>query len=230
MDEEAPQEIVRRDCHDLLLAGLSVVLPAEGDAIVLEADEAMVRDRDAVGVASQVVEDVFGSAEGRLGIDDPVLGKELSEESLEACGCCEFLERTMELDLALEQKLLERGRELAAEDAAENPDRQEEAGRGGDPSGAVKREAAARYDAVDMRMVLEVLSPGVQHAEQSDIGTQVLRVASDFEQRGGTGTKEQIVEQPLVLQHECRQLMRQGEDDMEVGHGLRSQRSRLPWW
>jgi hypothetical protein len=42
--------------------------------------------------------------------------------------------------------------------------------------------------------VLEVLSPGVQHAEQSDIGTQVLRVASDFEQRGGTGTKEQIVE------------------------------------
>ena len=108
---------------------------------------------------------------------------------------------------------------LPAEDAAEKPDRQEEAGRGGNPSGAVKREAAARYDAVDVRMVLEVLSPGVQNAEQSHLGTEVLRVASDFEQRGGAGTKEQIVEHPLVLQHQKGQFMRQSEDDMEVGHG-----------
>ena len=32
----------------------------------------------------------------------------------------------MELELALEQKLLKLGRELAAEDTAENPDGQEE--------------------------------------------------------------------------------------------------------
>ena len=41
--------------------------------------------------------------------------------------CGEFLERAVELELALEQKLLEFGGELAAEDTAENPDRQEEA-------------------------------------------------------------------------------------------------------
>jgi hypothetical protein len=87
------------------------------------------------------------------------------------------------------------------------------------PSGAVEGEATARHDAVDVRMVLEVLSPGMEHAEQTDVGTQMLRVASDFEQRGSTGTEEQIVEQPLVLQHKRGQLMRQSEDDMEVGHG-----------
>ena len=33
----------------------------------------MVGDRDAMGVAGQIVENVFGAAEGRLGIDHPVL-------------------------------------------------------------------------------------------------------------------------------------------------------------
>ena len=68
-------------------------------------------------------------------------------------------------------------------------------------------------------MVLEVLSPGMEHAEQADIGTEMLRVTSDFEQRGSAGAEEQIVEQPLVLQHKRGQLMRQGEDEVEVGHG-----------
>ena len=80
-----------------------------------------------MGVAGEIVENVFGTTEGCLGVDDPVLGKEPPEEMLEAFRCGEFLERAVELELALEQKLLEFGGELAAEDAAESPDRQEEA-------------------------------------------------------------------------------------------------------
>ena len=87
----------------------------------------MVGDGDAVSVAGEVVEDVFRSTERRLGIDDPVLREDLSQETLEAFRPREFLERAMELQLALEQKLLEFGGELATKDAAENPDRQEEA-------------------------------------------------------------------------------------------------------
>ena len=33
----------------------------------------MVGDGDAMSVAGQVVENMFGAAEGRLGVDDPVL-------------------------------------------------------------------------------------------------------------------------------------------------------------
>ncbi len=36
MDEEPSQELVGRDSHDLLLAAGCVILPAEGDAILLE--------------------------------------------------------------------------------------------------------------------------------------------------------------------------------------------------
>jgi hypothetical protein len=69
VDEEASQELVCRDDHDLLLATASVVLPEEGDAFLLELQETMVGDGDAVGLAGQIVENVFRSTEGWLGID-----------------------------------------------------------------------------------------------------------------------------------------------------------------
>ena len=65
---------------------MSVVLPAEGDSIVVEGDETMVGDGNAVSVASQVVEDMFCPAERRLGVDDPVLMEELMGETVEASG------------------------------------------------------------------------------------------------------------------------------------------------
>jgi hypothetical protein len=58
-----------------------------------------------------------------------------------------------------------------------------------------------------MGMMLEVLSPGMEHAEESDVGSQVLRVASQFEHRRGAGAVEQIVEQPLVLQYKSGEFM-----------------------
>jgi hypothetical protein len=83
VDEESPQELVGGDGHDLVLAAVSVVLPAEGDSSLAEGYESVVGDRDAVGVASQIVKYMLGSPEGWLGIDDPVLGVELSEELAE---------------------------------------------------------------------------------------------------------------------------------------------------
>jgi hypothetical protein len=48
MDEEASEELVCRDSHDLLLATTSVVFPEEGHALFLERQETMVGDGDAV--------------------------------------------------------------------------------------------------------------------------------------------------------------------------------------
>jgi hypothetical protein len=84
VDEEASQELVCRDNHDLLLATASVVLPEEGDALLFERYETMVGDGDAVSVAGQIVENVFRATEGSLGIDNPLLGEELAQELPEA--------------------------------------------------------------------------------------------------------------------------------------------------
>jgi len=67
MEQEAAQELMRRYGHDLLLVAVCVVSPAEGDLIPVEGDETMAGDGHAMGVSSQVAEDVFRAAEGWLG-------------------------------------------------------------------------------------------------------------------------------------------------------------------
>lgn len=126
VDQEPSQELIGRNGHHLLRAAVGVVLPAEGDAIFLKGDEAMVGDGDAVRVASKVVEDMLRSTEGWLGVDDPLLRVKLSQELGEALGSRKLLERAVKLELALNSELLESSDELAAEDAAENTNGQEE--------------------------------------------------------------------------------------------------------
>ena len=81
--QEATQELISGNGHDLLLAAVGIISPAEGDAIVLEGHEAMVGNGNAMSVAGQVVENMFGAAEGWLGVDDPVLAEQLPEEVAE---------------------------------------------------------------------------------------------------------------------------------------------------
>ncbi|ESY64380.1 hypothetical protein X743_31420 [Mesorhizobium sp. LNHC252B00] len=50
---------------------VAIVLPAEADLSLVQAHEAAVGDGDAMGVAAQIGEDLFGTAERGLGVDDP---------------------------------------------------------------------------------------------------------------------------------------------------------------
>ena len=55
---------------------MGVVLAAEGDLGVGDREQPVVGDGNAMGVAGQVVKDVFRSSKRRFGIDDPVLLKQ----------------------------------------------------------------------------------------------------------------------------------------------------------
>ena len=52
-------------------AGATVVGVAEAHGAVVEAAQALVADGDPVGVAAEVIEDLFGAGEGSLRVDDP---------------------------------------------------------------------------------------------------------------------------------------------------------------
>src|SRR5512138_841220 len=67
-----------------------------------------------------------------------------------------------------------------------------------------------------MRVVFQLLVPGVQHAEEADVGAEVFRIASDFAQRLGAGAEQQSVDDALVLQCQRGEKMREGEDNMGV--------------
>ena len=92
VDQESAQELIGGNGHDLLLAAVRIVFPAKRDSIILEGHESMVGDGDAMRIAGQIVQNMFGTAEGRLGVDDPVLVEELSEKLAKAT----WLSKTLE--------------------------------------------------------------------------------------------------------------------------------------
>ena len=77
MQEKAAEEVHGVEGHDALLAAVGIIAPEEADALSVEGGDAVVADGHAMGVAAEVTQHVFGSAEGRLGMDVPVLFAEL---------------------------------------------------------------------------------------------------------------------------------------------------------
>ena len=65
-------------------------------------------------------------------------------------------------------------------------------------------------------MIFDLLVPGMQHAEEADLGAEMVRVARDFEKSFRAATKQQVVDNFLVLQCERRQFMWEREDYMPV--------------
>jgi len=79
VQEEAAQELFDRQSHEPLLVAVSGISPAEGDVSGGESNQSVVGDRDAVGVGAEIAQSVFRSAEGRLGVDDPVVTEQEPE-------------------------------------------------------------------------------------------------------------------------------------------------------
>ena len=75
--------------------------------------------------------------------------------------------------------------ETAGGTAGEHPDRQEKSRPAGNPSIAAGRQPAAGDDAMQVRMKLKVLSPGVQDGEEADLRTQVFGIGRD----GSSGSR-----------------------------------------
>ena len=152
---------------------------------VVEVDQPVVRDGHTVGVAAQIVEYVLGVAEGRLRIDDPLGLCGRREKGGERLRVGERFKLAVEMQCAGVEGMAQLCEKQTPEQPREYPYGQEEAGATGDPVFAVRGDAAARYHAVYVRMVLQVLPPGMQDRDESDPGAQVLRIGGDRAQGFG---------------------------------------------
>ena len=152
MEQEASDELLGREGQGLELAVMAVVAPAEAGLSVVDGEEAVIGDGDAVSVAAEVVEDLLGAGEGPLGVDDPLDLAEGLEGAGEGSGVVERGEGVVELEPAGAEGLLEQFEEETAEQAGQDPDGDEEAGAAGDPAVAVGSDAAAGGDAVQVRV------------------------------------------------------------------------------
>lgn len=111
---------------------------------------------------------------------------------------------------------LKRFRDLGSEDLFQDGDRQQKSRMRGYPSASVRSEASGRNDAVDMRMMFELLVPGVKHTEESDVGSESLRIPGDFDKSLGAGPEQNVVNNFLVLQRQRSELMGEREDNMRI--------------
>ena len=84
MEQEAAQELLHRQGHQALLVAVGGVSPAEGNLVVLQADQTVIGDGDAMGVGAQVVENILGTVERRLAVDHPLAAEQGAQEGRES--------------------------------------------------------------------------------------------------------------------------------------------------
>src|SRR5206468_1588703 len=188
--EKATDEFLGRERHDLHAVAVGVVSPAEAHDSVGVADEPLVGDRDAVGVPTEVLEELGRPGERPLGEHDPVMLPKVPEPSREGLRLSQRGEQAGEVELAGGEGAVKRLQVFAAEDPSERPDREEKAGRRGDPARAVLGERAAGHDTVQMQVLGEILAPGVEDRGAADVTPEVARIAAKGGERRGDRAEE----------------------------------------
>ena len=132
-----------------------------------------------MGIAAQVVEDVFGAAKGWFGVNHPVGFFKWGQVLGESFRLSESFQRGEELELAVVKGSPEVFEKQTAEQAGEHAYRQKESRTAGDPALTVRADTAARHHTMQMRMKEQVLPPTVQDGEKTDLDTQVFGISSD---------------------------------------------------
>jgi hypothetical protein len=195
----------------------TIVLVAEGDGLVIDGHEPMVRDGDAVGVAGQILEHVFRGLEWGLGVDDPFGATCLLEKAIERCGAAISGEGAVQFKATLGECISEACHELAPEQPAQHSNRQEEPGPARMPA-PVLGQTSSRYNAVHVRMVDLRLAPGVQDSEEPEASAEMLWVVGYLLKGVGTRAEQEVVDDLRVLERQRCQHLRQGENHVRVGH------------
>src|SRR5215510_12992441 len=98
MQQKAAHELLGRQRHEFVFVVVTIVTPAKGDRSVVDGDQAMIRDRHAMGIAAEIVQDLVWAAKGRLGIHHPLGGPQRSEVSGKALSICQWGQSREELE------------------------------------------------------------------------------------------------------------------------------------
>src|ERR1039458_6752766 len=61
------------------------------------------------------------------------------------------------------------------------------------------RQTTSRDHTMNVRMMQQILAPGVEHTQKADFRSEMFGVGSDLQQSRGAGTEQEIVNDLLVL-------------------------------
>ena len=106
---------------------MSRVPPAEDNLPLYKRDEAMVGNGDAMGIATQILQNICGAAEWWFCVNHPVFSEEQSQPGSESFRPGEGSEISMEAQLAALEGLLQASDELTAKNSRQHLKRKKEA-------------------------------------------------------------------------------------------------------
>jgi hypothetical protein len=142
-----------------------------------------------MGVTAQIAEHILWASERSFRVDHPVLSEQWSQPREKGLGLSEKLQVSMKAESAVMKSAPECRDELAAKDVTEHLDWKKEVIARANPSRAIGRKSTGRHHAMHMRVKFELLTPGVQHAEEADLCAKMLGIARDFEECFCTGSE-----------------------------------------
>jgi hypothetical protein len=151
------------------------------------------------------------SAEWTLAVNNPMVAMAFANEGMKRLRVRKMLQLTVKADLPFGKSLLEGILNLSSKNLPKYPLRQKEpiARIRRHPALMIERQSACRNYAVNMRMMLQFLSPTMEHAEEADLSSQEFGIAGDINQR--FRAKQHRVNELLVLQCKLSQKTRHYE-------------------
>jgi hypothetical protein len=139
-----------------------------------------------MGVLAEITERVLRTAEGVFGINHPWGTEQGTEPSGEGLRILQHREGSVETEFVLRMQRSETFHELASEHFFEHIYWQEELLLRVDPPRVGSQTAGGNYT-MHVGMRLEFLVPGVEDAEEPDLGAETLGIAGDLDQCLGAG-------------------------------------------
>jgi len=217
MKKEPTDEFHGIKRHDLAGVPILSILVVEHDLTVMHRNDAMVGDGHSVGVPAEVIEHLFRSGKGLLGVDHPFLLLKFPDQLLEPRWHAEVNGAAGEAQFAGTIGSLQIIDELASEDAGECPDRKEEMPARSYPAFSVEGECTGRDHAMQMVVIHEYLAPGMEYKDEAHLAAQrVPWIMAELGQGLGYRLEENGVDLLLVALGDGVDIMRQGEHSVEI--------------
>jgi hypothetical protein len=132
-----------------------------------------------VGVSGEVLEHLLGPTERGLGVNDPVFASKGLEPTVPCLGMFEFVKVAVETKLMLVVGALKSGKKLSAEEPAQESNGKKESGATAHPALFIQAQSSAGNDAMEMRVMMEILPPGVQNGETGDLRPEMFWISAE---------------------------------------------------
>ena len=197
---------------------LFAVFGAEGDFGVFDVFDAVVMDGDAVGVATEVIKDLLGTAERSLCIDGPAFLFGGVEQSMEGGRIGERRELSVEAEAPGVEEAEQSVAVLRGKDAAECSDGKEEVGLLGANKFFFSQDACGDDD-MQVKVIHEFLVPRMQNSNEAGLSFELPFGFGGEAFEGFVYCLEEQAERGFfVLEDEGIKFVREGEDAVEVGN------------